>query len=286
LRLIRYKSNGRITTGVVLPNSNRVLPLDGLGHNNPLEFITRGPDAWAKAASALQGTGDSHTIALDSVTLLCPLPNPGKLLCIGLNYRDHALESKMEIPSTPTVFTKFSSAIVGPGDTVCVPPITQKPDYEAEMAFVIGVGGKNIPADKWRDHVFGYTIVNDVSARDIQLSTSQWVLGKSLDTFGPIGPWIVTADEIPDPHSLDIKLSIDGELLQNSNTRELIFKIPELIAYLSSIVPLAPGDIISTGTPAGVGLGFTPPRWLRDGETMTIEISSIGTLTNQVKFTT
>jgi 2-keto-4-pentenoate hydratase/2-oxohepta-3-ene-1,7-dioic acid hydratase in catechol pathway len=282
--LIRYKQNGRIAAGVLLPYASRVLPLEGLGYNSPLEFIAEGPDAWHKAAAALADSGDSHTIALESVTLLCPLPNPGKLLCVGLNYRDHAIESKMEIPSVPTVFAKFPSAIIGPGDTVRVPPITKKPDYEAELAIVIGIGGRNIPAAKWLDHVFGYTILNDVSARDIQLATTQWILGKSLDTFAPIGPWIVTTDELTDPHSLDIKLSIGGEVLQHSNTRELIFKAPELIAHLSSILPLAPGDIISTGTPAGVGLGHTPPRWLRDGETMTIEIAGIGKLENPVKF--
>jgi 2-keto-4-pentenoate hydratase/2-oxohepta-3-ene-1,7-dioic acid hydratase in catechol pathway len=284
VRLIRYKSNGRVTSGVVLPNSTRVLPLDGLGYNSPLEFIAEGPDAWHKAASALADSGDSHTVPLDSLTLLCPLPNPGKLLCIGLNYRDHAAETGAAVPTTPTVFAKFSNAIAGPGDTVRIPAVTQKPDYEAEFAFVIGVGGKNIPAEKWRDHVFGYTIVNDVSARDIQLATSQWLLGKSLDTFAPIGPWIVTADEITDPHSLDIKLDIDGAVRQQSNTRELVFQIPDLIAHISAIVPLNPGDIISTGTPAGVGMGHNPPLWLRDGEVMTIEIQGIGKLTNPVKF--
>jgi len=284
VRLIRYKLNGRIAAGVLLPNADRVLPLDGLGFNSPLEFIAGGPDAWHKAASALSDSGDTHTIALDTLTLLCPLPNPGKLLCVGLNYRDHALESRMEIPNTPTVFTKFASSIIGPGDTVRIPPITQQPDYEAELAVIIGTGGRNISADKWRDHVFGYTIVNDVSARDIQLATSQWVLGKSLDTFAPIGPWIVTADELTNPEEQDIKFDIDGVVLQSSNTRELIFKIPQLIEFISSIVPLAPGDIISTGTPSGVGLGHKPPRWLRNGETMTIEISGIGKLVNPVKF--
>jgi 2-keto-4-pentenoate hydratase/2-oxohepta-3-ene-1,7-dioic acid hydratase in catechol pathway len=165
---------------------------------------------------------------------------------------------------------------------VVLPKLTRQPDYEAELAFVIGRDGKNIPADRWQEHVFGYTIMNDVSARDIQMSTSQWSLGKSFDTFAPLGPAIVTKDEIPDPHSLDIKLSIGGEVLQHSNTRELIFRIPDLVAYISSVTSLQPGDIISTGTPSGVGLGRTPHRWLRPGETIITEIQGIGQLVNPV----
>lgn len=284
MRLIRFNHNGHIAAGLMKSEGDRILPIDGLGYSSTLQFIQDGPHNWQKAANALNEAGNSTTISLSAVTLLAPLNNPGKLLCVGLNYRDHAIESKMEIPSVPTVFCKFSNAIIGPDETVKVPAVTTKPDYEAELAFVIGVGGKNIPADKWQQHVFGYTILNDVSARDIQLATSQWILGKSLDTFAPLGPWIVSADEIPDPHALDIKLSIGGKVLQHSNTRELIFKIPALIAHISSIVPLAPGDIISTGTPAGVGMGHNPPRWMRDGETMTIDISGIGTLVNPIKF--
>jgi 2-keto-4-pentenoate hydratase/2-oxohepta-3-ene-1,7-dioic acid hydratase in catechol pathway len=284
VRLVRYNHNGRIAAGLMKANSERILPLDGLGSHTPLEFLQRGANAWQKAAKALAETGDSMTIPMSAVKLLAPLPDPGKLICVGLNYRDHAIESNMQIPTQPTVFCKFNNAICGPDDTVEVPPITVKPDYEAEFAFVIGTGGKKIAAADWKEHVFGYTILNDVSARDIQLATPQWILGKSLDTFGPMGPWIVTADEIADPHELQVKMTINGEVLQNSNTRELIFKIPELIEHISSITPLQPGDIISTGTPAGVGMGHTPPRWLRDGDTMVIEVTGIGTLTNPVKF--
>jgi 2-keto-4-pentenoate hydratase/2-oxohepta-3-ene-1,7-dioic acid hydratase in catechol pathway len=188
----------------------------------------------------------------------------------------------MAIPSVPTVFMKLSSAVVGPGAPIKLPPITQQPDYEAEFAVVIGKAGERISRQNWQEHVFGYTILNDVSARDIQLATSQWSLGKSLNTFAPLGPHIVTRDEISDPASLDIRLSINGETLQHSNTRELIFGVPELIEYISSLVPLEPGDIISTGTPAGVGLGRTPQRWLRSGDEVVIEIEGIGTLRNPV----
>ena len=154
--------------------------------------------------------------------------------------------------------------------------------FDSGVAFVIGTGGKNISADTWEEHVFGYTIMNDVTARDVQMSTSQWSLGKSFDTFAPLGPSIVTKDEVPDPHALDIRLTIGGQVLQRSNTRELIFRIPDLIAYLSAITPLEPGDIISTGTPAGVGLGRTPHRWLRPGETIVTEVESLGQLVNPV----
>jgi 2-keto-4-pentenoate hydratase/2-oxohepta-3-ene-1,7-dioic acid hydratase in catechol pathway len=163
-----------------------------------------------------------------------------------------------------------------------LPKNSNQPDYEAEFAFVIGKGGYRITASAWQEHIYGYTIVNDVSARDVQFATSQWSLSKSFPTFCPLGPTIVTADEIEDPHQLAISLNIDGELLQNSNTRELIFGIPELVEYLSSITPLLPGDIVSTGTPAGVGLGRTPKRWLKAGETVAVTVEGLGSLSNSV----
>jgi 2-keto-4-pentenoate hydratase/2-oxohepta-3-ene-1,7-dioic acid hydratase in catechol pathway len=182
----------------------------------------------------------------------------------------------------PTVFTKFPHTLIGNGQTILLPRASQQPDYEAELAVVIGQGGRNIAEADWEEHVFGYTILNDVSARDVQLATSQWTLGKNFPTFGPMGPWIVSKDEVPDPHQLDISLSISGETLQKSNTRELIFKLPQLIAYISKMMPLAPGDIISTGTPAGVGMGRTPQRWLKPGDDVVVEISGIGSLRNPV----
>jgi 2-keto-4-pentenoate hydratase/2-oxohepta-3-ene-1,7-dioic acid hydratase in catechol pathway len=188
----------------------------------------------------------------------------------------------MAIPGTPVVFFKLTTAIIGPGEAIVLPKNSAQPDYEAEFAFVIGKGGYRIPGSAWREHVYGYTIVNDVSARDIQLSTSQWSLGKSFPTFCPIGPAIVTADEIADPHALAIGLSIDGEVLQNSNTRELVFGIPELIEYISSTTPLLAGDVVSTGTPSGVGMGRTPKRWLKPGEAVTVTVEGLGELVNPV----
>jgi 2-keto-4-pentenoate hydratase/2-oxohepta-3-ene-1,7-dioic acid hydratase in catechol pathway len=225
--------------------------------------------------------GDGPAIPLVEAHLAAPILNPPRIFCIGLNYRDHAIESKMEIPAVPTVFLKLASAIVGPDAPIVLPKNSTQPDYEVEFAVVIGKGGFRIAADAWREHVFGYTILNDVSARDVQLATSQWILGKSFPTFCPIGPAIVTADEIPDPHALDIRLSIDGEELQHSNTRELIFRVPQLIEYISSIAPLEAGDIISTGTPQGVGLGRKPRRWLKPGETVVAEVEGLGRLINR-----
>ena len=219
---------------------------------------------------------------LDEIRLLAPLSNPPRIFAIGLNYRDHAAETKMALPSAPVVFFKLPTAIIGPGDAIVLPKNSTEPDYEAELAFVIGKGGYRIPATAWREHVYGFTVINDVSARDVQRATSQWSLAKSFPTYCPMGPAIVTADEIPDPHQLAISLSINGETLQDSNTRELIFKIPELIEYISSITPLLPGDIVSTGTPSGVGMGRTPQRWLKPGETVTVTIEGLGSLTNPV----
>ena len=214
--------------------------------------------------------------------LHAPLLNPPRIFAIGLNYREHAIETHAPFPDFPVVFFKLQTAITGPGAPIVLPKNSQEPDYEAELAVVIGQGGFRIPAASAMQHVFGYTIVNDVSARDIQRSTSQWSMAKSFPTFCPMGPAIVTADAVADPHALAISTTIGDEVLQNSTTAELLFKIPQLIEYLSSIAPLLPGDVISTGTPSGVGMGRTPRRWLHPGETVTVRIEGLGELTNPV----
>jgi len=276
MKLVSFsESDGRIRPGVLLDEGNLVVDLSTAGHTDALSVITAGVTEF-KNGSAYRG------YRLNEVRLHAPLHNPPRIFCIGLNYRDHAIESGMEIPKFPVVFFKLVPSIIGPGEAIVIPSITKEPDYEAEFAFVIGKGGFQIPASEAQSHVYGYTIINDVSARDIQFSTSQWSLSKSLPTFCPMGPAIVTADEITDPHVLDVQLTIDGEVLQHSNTRELIFKIPALIEYISSITPLFPGDIVSTGTPFGVGLGRNPKRWLNPGETVTIAIEGLGQLTNPV----
>jgi acylpyruvate hydrolase len=216
------------------------------------------------------------------VALKAPIPHPGKLILLGLNYRDHAEETGQTIPEVPTLFAKYSNSVVGPGAAILIPRATEQIDYEAEFAFVIGRRGHHIPRERALDYVAGYTIINDVSARDYQFATSQWMVGKTFDTHCPMGPALVLKDEIPDPHNLDISLSIAGEVLQRSNTRQLIFKIPETVEYLAQIMTLEPGDVISTGTPAGVGFTRKPPRWLQPGETVRVEIAGLGVLENSV----
>jgi 2-keto-4-pentenoate hydratase/2-oxohepta-3-ene-1,7-dioic acid hydratase in catechol pathway len=276
MKLVSFsEKDGRVRPGILLHDIGIVLDIESEGYADVLAAIAAGVATYEK--------GDSYWgYPLSKIKVHAPLANPPRIFCIGLNYRDHAKESGMEIPKFPVVFFKLVPSIIGPGEAIVLPTITQEPDYEAEFAFVIGKGGFQIPAGEAMEHVYGYTIVNDVSARDIQFSTSQWSLSKSLPTFCPMGPYIVTADEIADPHALDIQLSIDGEVLQHSNTSELIFKIPELIEYISSITPLLPGDVVSTGTPFGVGLGRNPKRWLKPGETVTIAIEGLGQLMNPV----
>ena len=260
--------------GILLQQSGTVIDL-AAAYDDTLAVI-------AADITAIDTPAAHSSHKLSEVRLHAPLSNPPRIFAIGLNYRDHAAETKMALPSAPVVFFKLPTAIIGPGDAIVLPENSAEPDYEAELAFIIGKGGYRIPAEAWREHVYGFTIINDVSARDVQRATSQWSLAKSFPTYCPMGPAIVTADEIPDPHQLAISLSINGETLQDSNTRELIFKIPELIEYISSITPLLPGDIVSTGTPSGVGMGRTPQRWLKPGETVTVTIEGLGSLTNPV----
>jgi 2-keto-4-pentenoate hydratase/2-oxohepta-3-ene-1,7-dioic acid hydratase in catechol pathway len=281
MKLVTFRRAGTAPEpGVVV--GDRVIGLSAAGYSCAISVIRSWDTARADVEAFVRDLPKESAYDLSSVTLLAPIPRPPKLICIGLNYRDHAIESKMEIPSVPTIFNKFPNVVIGPNEPILLPKNSVKPDYEAEFAFVIGKGGRHIPAANWQQHVFGYTIVNDVSARDFQLQTSQWLMGKTFDTFAPMGPWIVTADEIADPHALDISMTIGGQVLQNSNTRELIFRIPELIEFLSSVVTLEPGDVVSTGTPSGVGFGHKPPRWLRAGDECVVAISGIGELRNPV----
>ncbi|HZD78157.1 MAG TPA: fumarylacetoacetate hydrolase family protein [Acidobacteriaceae bacterium] len=258
-----------------------VYPLAPLGYTDAERFLAAGAAALASARSLVGSAATGSTVPLASVHLLSPLLAPPRIFCVGLNYRDHAAESKMAVQAVPTIFMKLASSITGPDSNIVLPANSTQPDYEAELAVVIGSRASNVTRENWRECVFGYTILNDVSARDVQLATSQWTLGKSFPTFCPIGPWVVTADELTDPHNLDVKLTIDGETLQQANTRDLIFDIPAVLGYISAIVALEPGDIVSTGTPQGVGLGRKPQRWLRPGEEVAIDISGIGRLVNR-----
>ena len=276
MKLVSFSiGNGDIRPGMLVNGDSSVIDLSVAGHADTLSVIRAGiTDGLAAEA------GPAHSIG--TVRLHAPLANPPRIFAIGLNYREHAVESKLTLPEFPVVFFKLQTAIIGPGEAIVLPKNSTQPDYEVELAFIIGKGGFRIAASAWREHVYGYTIINDISARDIQRSTSQWSMSKSFPTFCPMGPAIVTTDEIPDPHGLKIGLSIDGEVLQNSNTSGLVFDIPKLIEYLSSITPLLPGDIVSTGTPSGVGMGRNPERWLKPGDTVTATVEGLGSLTNPV----
>ena len=280
MRFVTFESDGRPRPGAV--SKDAVIDLSSLGYLSLLDLIEAGHEGRKKAEDLVSEPPKGTVFPLQSVRLHAPIPRPRKLICVGLNYRDHAEETGSAIPTTPTIFNKFATAVIGPGDRIVLPKVSKAPDYEAEFAFVIGTGGRHIAAEDWRKHVFGYTIVNDVSARDYQRATSQWLMGKTFDTFAPLGPWIVSADEIEDPHSLDISMVINGEVLQNSNTKNLIFKIPDLISFLSSVFTLEPGDIVSTGTPGGVGFARKPPRYLKQGDDVVVKIPAIGELRNPV----
>jgi len=271
---------GRSEAGVLL--GDRVVGLAGAGYPSMFSVLASGPAGRAKIESFVHDPPQDSAFPLASVQLRAPVPRPPKLICVGLNYRGHAAEARQEIPKVPTIFAKFSNVVIGPGQAIVLPKNSHKPDYEAELAFVIGIGGRHIPSYAWREHVFGYTAFNDVSARDVQRATSQWMMGKSFDTFAPMGPCLVSADEIADPHALDISLRIGGETLQDSNTRELIFKIPDLVAFLSSVVTLGPGDVVATGTPGGVGFARIPPRYLQPGDEVVVSIEGIGELHSPV----
>lgn len=269
------------TPGLLISNEGRedeVVDLSSLGFRSVRNIIEGGEQALEEIRVNLP---KATRVPLSHVKLHAPITRPPRIFAIGLNYQKHADESKMAVQKVPTVFLKLSSSVIGPDTPIILPRLSAQPDYEAEFAVVIGKPGYQIAAENWQQHVFGYTILNDVSARDIQLATSQWTLGKSFPTFSPLGPAIVTADEVPDPHALDISLTVNGETLQRSNTSDLIFKIPALIAHLSSLTPLEAGDIISTGTPEGVGLGRTPQRWLKPDEEIVITISKLGQLRNR-----
>lgn len=220
---------------------------------------------------------------LSAVKLNPPILAPGKILAVGLNYAAHAAEQNKKPPETPLVFTKCVTSLIGPDELIRLPRISGEIDYEAELAVVIGREACSVAATRAYDYVAGYTIMNDVTARDLQRNEKQWTRAKGLDTFGPCGPWLVTTDEIADPHSLDIQLQVNGHTRQSSNTNDLIFKIPQLIEFITQDLTLRPGDIISTGTPSGVGVFLDPPIFLKDGDGIEISISRIGSLSNSVK---
>src|ERR1043165_4221423 len=274
------KSSDETAVGEAQANLLAWFDIDGWGFKRAREVYNQLAGKELSLEKALQ---ENLLVKRASVRLLAPVPRPGKLIAIGLNYRDHAAESNMAIPERPVVFSKFTTSVIGPDEPVVLPTTSEQVDYEAELAVVIGRRAKNVSRDDALSFVLGYTNINDVSARDFQFADGQWQRGKSCDTFAPMGEAIVTTDEVPDPHKLSIKLVLNGQAMQDSNTAQLIFGVPELIAFLSETITLEPGDVIATGTPPGVGFARKPPVYIKDGDVMEVEIEKIGSLRSPVR---
>ena len=251
--------------------------------NTMRELLALGESGLKQAKQAI-AKASASPIDAKSVRLAAPVPDPQKVICVGLNYADHARESGMEPPPEPVIFNKFPSTVCAHEDAIILPKNSEQVDYEAELVVVIGEGGRDIPASQAKRHIAGYCCGHDVSARDWQLHKpgGQWLMGKTFDTFAPFGPWLVTADEVPDDGDLSVKLRLNGETMQDSSTKQFIFSVAEVIEYVSSVATLEPGDLIFTGTPPGVGMARKPPVFLKPGDTVEVEIEGLGTLRNNV----
>jgi 2-keto-4-pentenoate hydratase/2-oxohepta-3-ene-1,7-dioic acid hydratase in catechol pathway len=281
MKLVTFMTENDTRLGVV--RDDRVVDLasasNGRLPSDMLTFLQQGETAMQLAREV--GKSATASLPLSEVRLLAPVPNPPKVVAMGLNYMDHCREQNIEPPKEPIIFAKFPSAVVGPGAAIrWDPALTQQVDYEAELAVVMGRTARRVSAAEALDYVAGYTICNDVSARNLQFGDGQWVRGKSLDTFCPLGPWLVTRDEIPDPHDLAIRCIVNDDVLQDSTTAEVIFRVDRLIEFISRAFSLLPGDVIATGTPDGVGVFRSPQIFLKYGDVVTVEIEGLGQLTN------
>ncbi len=312
MRLVTYQHEGQSRTGAQLDEQvvdlNRAYhaALRHMGNEDELAVadvrvptdmigLLRGGDTSLRAAqqavafvrSQLEGNDKTLslqgiTYAIDRVSLLPPVMRPGKVVCLGLNYREHAAEAGMAVPEYPVLFHKVAGSLIGHSQPIVIPRISSKIDYEGELAIIIGRRGKYIAEEDALSYVAGYTVGNDVSARDLQFRTSQWTTGKMLDTFGPLGPALVTRDEVADPNQLAIKTTLNGQVMQDGNTADMIFRVPFIVSYISEVATLEPGDVILTGTPPGIGNTRTPQVFMKPGDTITVEIEQVGKLTNPV----
>jgi 2-keto-4-pentenoate hydratase/2-oxohepta-3-ene-1,7-dioic acid hydratase in catechol pathway len=245
------------------------------------DLIAGGTDALA-AARRTAARSDAVRTPLDAARFHAPIPNPAKIICLGLNYRDHALETGRAIPTEPVLFSKYATTLIGHKESIVIPKVSKRVDFEAELVVVVGRKGRNIPIATAMQYVAGYCVGHDVSARDWQFKgeVKQWMSGKTFDTFAPVGPELVTVDEVPDPHSLPIRFKLNGLVMQDSNTRQLIFGVPEILAYVSLIMTVEPGDMIFTGTPPGVGDARKPQIYMKPGDVAVVEIDGLGVLEN------
>ncbi|MEM0006935.1 MAG: fumarylacetoacetate hydrolase family protein [Candidatus Bathyarchaeia archaeon] len=294
MKLVRYLDGEMESYGVLSGNEKRVVCLPSLARTmhrrlpSRIEtFVASGERAIKTAERLLEEAPEyvieKNSVPVNGIRLLAPIAHSPKIICLGLNYRDHAAEQNAQIPDEPIIFLKPHTTIIGPNENIVKPRFVKELDYEAELAIVIGRKGKNVPVSEAKKHIFGYTILNDVSARDIQFKDRQWTRGKSLDTFAPTGPCITTENQLPDTSNLRIRTWVDGELRQDSTTKNMVFNVYEIVHHLSKVMTLEPCDIIATGTPAGVGFAMKPePKFLKPGSTVRIEIEGIGVLENRV----
>ncbi len=274
MRLIRFGAIGQEKPGVELENGTKI-DVSAFGTDYNEEFF--GNDGIEKLRAWLENNQENCPEIADGVRLGVPMTRPSKIVCVGLNYAQHAAESGMDIPKEPVLFFKATSALVGPNDDIIIPKGSTKTDWEVELAIVIGKKASYIKENDVMEHIAGYVLHNDVSERAFQLERSgQWVKGKSCDTFAPIGPFIATTDEIKDPNNLNLWLKLNGEIMQNSSTSDFIFNVQQVVSHISQFMTLLPGDIISTGTPFGVGLGLTPPKYLKDRDVIELGIEGLG----------
>jgi 2-keto-4-pentenoate hydratase/2-oxohepta-3-ene-1,7-dioic acid hydratase in catechol pathway len=281
MKLVTFAHKNETRIGAVIDDGVVVDSKDIAGiPATMIEFLASGDSGLD--AMQNQIAGGKNRLTLSEVKLLAPIPRPGKYLAISLNYADHIAETGKDKPEYPSFFTKQSTCVIGHGDAIHLPKVSDKLDYEGELAFVIGKRCRHVTVDKARQMIAGFTIANDVSVRDWQMRSPTLMVGKSFDTAGPLGPWLVTSDEIIDPHNLNMKTWVDDELRQNANTRQMIFNCYEMVAYLSQAMTLEPGDVIATGTPSGVGVKMQPRGYLKAGQSVKIEIEKIGVLTNPV----
>jgi len=284
MRLVTCRNPSGDTVAVL--DGDDVIALGDLVPEAPGEMIgviAAGEPLRARLNAALQSAPAGARRPLGAVELRPPIPQPGKILCLGLNYAAHAREGGNEVPEHPTVFVRVTTSLVAPGAPVIRPRVSEQLDYEVELVIVIGARCHDVAEDQALAHVFGYTIMNDVSVRDYQRRTSQWTLGKNFDGSGPMGPAIVTADELPaGARGLGIRTRLNGELLQDGNTADMVFPVPRIVALLSQVMTLEPGDVIATGTPSGVGHARRPPLWMKPGDVVSCEIDGIGTLSNPI----
>ncbi|XP_069475205.1 oxaloacetate tautomerase fahd2, mitochondrial isoform X2 [Ambystoma mexicanum] len=287
MRLVQFQSpnSGGPRIGIEEKDGGDIIDLNAFDSSLPRNmraFLEEGGTALEAAKRALDSR--QHIVSRSLVHLLSPITGPDKVICVGMNYVDHCLEQNVAIPKEPIIFSKFPSSIVGPSDEIVLPKESQEVDWEVELAFVIGKKGKNIKEEHAMEHVAGFTVAHDVSDRDWQMKRNgkQWLLGKTFDTFCPLGPALITRDALSDPHNLGIRCRVNGELVQNSNTNQMIFKTEALVSWVSRFVTLFPGDVFLTGTPPGVGVFRKPPVFLKAGDTVQCEIDQLGEICNKV----